>query len=74
MLYVKEFSRAAARSSTLYSESLLEFTFPKLAAVVDAGRPTWDKEKKELMEIMIANYYNLSHDAQTRKYCNTNSA
>jgi len=40
MLYVKEFSRAAARSSTLYSESLLEFTFPKLAAVVDAGRPT----------------------------------
>ena len=30
--------------------------------------------KKELMEIMIANYYNLSHDAQTRKYCNTNSA
>jgi hypothetical protein len=39
MLYVKEFSKAAARSSTLYSESLLEFTFPKLAAVVDAGRP-----------------------------------
>lgn len=46
MLYVKELSRAAARSSALYSESLPEFTFPKLAAVVDAGRPIWRKERK----------------------------
>ena len=27
-----------------------------------------ETEKKELMEIMIANYYNLSPDAQTQKY------
>jgi hypothetical protein len=51
---VKELSRAAARSSALYSESLLEFTFPKLAAVVDAGRPIWCKMRELLMGILIA--------------------